>query len=435
MRQAQQFSGHLPAAESPRVTLKRRFTMLRAASADMCANLSPEDCNLQAMPETSPAKWHLAHTTWFFETFVLEPCNAGYLPVNPLYAVLFNSYYNGVGEQYPRAQRGLLSRPTLAEVYRYREAVDAAVLSLLEDAEHPDRELLHARIELGLHHEAQHQELLLTDIKYSLFQNPLFPAYREQRVPALHTTDTVVPLRFIDCPGGEVAIGYACDGFCFDNELPQHAQLVRPFRLANRLVTNGEFLAFIAAGGYANPEYWLADGWNEVQTDKWSQPLYWGRIDGQWFEYALTGLQPLDESEPVNHISYYEAQAFASWAGKRMPTEAEWESVAQLYQPEGNFVDGNVFHPQAAQGDANEIMQLYGDCWEWTNSAYLAYPGYRAPAGAVGEYNGKFMSGQMVLRGGSCMSRAFHVRSSYRNFFYPRDRWQCAGIRLAEDIS
>ena len=431
---AQQSIGPWPEQFSPDEPIAARFATVRAASLSMCAGLSPEDCNLQAIPETSPAKWHLAHTTWFFETFVLEPFSAGYLPANPLYAVLFNSYYNGIGEQYPRAQRGLLSRPTLDEVYAYRQAVDAAVLGLLEDVGDKEGDLIHARIELGLHHEAQHQELLLTDIKYNLFQNPLFPVYREQETMGSSTTDVALPLRFIDCAGGEVDIGHAGNDFCFDNELPRHAQLVRPFRLASRLVTNGEFLAFIAAGGYTDPQHWLADGWHDVQTNKWSQPLYWGKVDGHWFEYTLNGLQPLDESLPVSHISYFEAQAFATWAGKRLPTEAEWESVAQKQRPTGNFVDAGQLHPLTSQGSEDEIGQLYGDCWEWTNSAYLPYSGFKPAAGAVGEYNGKFMSGQIVLRGGSCMSRAFHVRSSYRNFFYPRDRWQCAGFRLAEDI-
>jgi ergothioneine biosynthesis protein EgtB len=437
MSLAKQSAGQLPTQDSTSDAIANSFAQVRTASIDLCKQLSPEDCNLQAMPETSPVKWHLAHTSWFFETFVLEPFNAGYLPVNPLYAVLFNSYYNGIGNQYPRAQRGLLSRPTLDEVYDYRATVDAAVQNLLVDTSHSERQLIDSRIELGLHHEAQHQELLLTDLKYNFFQNPLFPTYRESlddHSIASISPEPVMPLSFIDCVGGEVDIGYAGDDFCFDNELPRHTQLVRPFRFANRLVTNGEYLEFVESGGYRDPEHWLSDGWHDVQQQKWLQPLYWGNLDGRWLEYTLNGLLPLDEAAPVSHLSYYEAQAYAAWAGKRLPTEAEWESVAQLKAPHGNFIAAGHFHPQAARGETDDILQLYGDCWEWTNSAYLPYPGYKPLPGAVGEYNGKFMSGQMVLRGGSCLSDAFHVRSSYRNFFYPRDRWQCSGLRLTEDI-
>jgi ergothioneine biosynthesis protein EgtB len=416
------------------------FAALRETTTDLCATLTPEDCNLQAMPETSPAKWHLAHTTWFFETFVLAEYSSGYLPVNPLYNVLFNSYYNGIGEQFPRPQRALLSRPTLAEVLDYRATVDVAVIELLHDAGNPDanidKKALRARVELGLHHEAQHQELLLTDVKYCLFQNPLLPAYRERGEQGEQSASrAAAPLKFIMCRAGQVEAGYTSDGFCFDNELPRHTQYVVPFMLADRLVTNGEYLEFIEAGGYRDPEHWLADGWNEVQQQNWQQPLYWGNVDGQWLEYSLHGLQPLDESVPVSHISYYEAQAYATWAGVRLPTELEWESVAQQQRVMGNFLDADRLQPQvAARNPAGKILQLYGDVWEWTQSAYLPYPRYQPLSGTVGEYNGKFMSGQMVLRGGSCLSRLFHIRSSYRNFFYPRARWQCAGIRLAADV-
>lgn len=411
-----------------RDTLSTRYQSVRQATAELCDSLTPEDCNLQAMAETSPAKWHLAHTTWFFETFVLEPFQVDYLPVNPLYAVLFNSYYNGIGAQYPRAQRALLSRPTLAEVITYRRRVDEAVLALLAEDAVVSVEM-RERVELGLHHEAQHQELLLTDIKYNLFQNPLLPAYRDRDATAESTI--AVPLQFIASPGGAADLGYDSHGFCFDNELPRHRVWLAPYRVANRLITNGEYLAFVEAGGYQAPAYWLADGWNEVQTEKLTQPLYWGRIDGQWFEYTLNGLQPLDIGAPVSHVSYFEAQAYASWAGKRLPTEAEWEHVACQQPVKGNFLDSEHLQPVSAAGRG--VQQLFGDCWEWTQSAYLPYPGYKAPSGAVGEYNGKFMSGQMVLRGGSCLSAAFHMRVSYRNFFYPRDRWQCTGVRLADD--
>jgi ergothioneine biosynthesis protein EgtB len=424
------------AKEQSKESLADVYATVRESTVALCAGLTPEDCNLQAMPETSPAKWHLAHTTWFFETFVLAEFSTGYLPVYPLYGVLFNSYYNGIGEQFPRAQRALLSRPTLVEVTEYREIVDAAVIRLLNDVSHSHASQIRARVELGLNHEAQHQELLLTDLKYCLFQNPLFPAYREH--DELPSAAQTVPLNFIVCPGGQLETGHSGDDFCFDNELPRHVEHVAPFRLANRLLSNGEFLEFVVAGGYSNPEHWLADGWNEVQQHQWCQPLYWGLIDGQWFEYTLHGLQPLNESAPLSHISYFEAQAYAAWVGKRLPTEAEWESATRGQSVSGNLADAGQLHPQAAttvaQAGAGNILQLYGDCWEWTNSAYLPYPGYQPLVGAVGEYNGKFMSGQMVLRGGSCLSPVFHIRASYRNFFYPRDRWQCAGIRLAADI-
>ncbi len=421
-----------PVAQQPE-SIADAFSALRESSVVLCANLTPEDCNLQAMPETSPAKWHLAHTTWFFESFVLGEYSSNYVPVNPLYAVLFNSYYNGIGEQFPRAERGLLSRPTLAEVIDYRTIVNEAVVELLSDTAHPQRELIHERIELGLHHEAQHQELLLTDVKYNLFQNPLFPAYRQQ-VDAGPLNNTVAPMRFINCEGGQLETGYADNAFCFDNELPRHIEYVAPFKLADRLVTSGEYLEFVIDGGYDNPDHWLADGWHEVTQNNWKLPLYWGSIDGQWLEYTLNGLQPLDESLPISHLSYFEAQAYAAWAGYRLPTEAQWEIAAQLQPVAGNLLDADSLQPQPASNAAGTIGQLYGDCWEWTQSAYLPYPGYQPLPGAVGEYNGKFMSGQMVLRGGSCLSQAFHIRSSYRNFFYPRDRWQCSGIRLAADI-
>jgi ergothioneine biosynthesis protein EgtB len=423
------------ATQQPDASFAEVYSAVRESSTVLCETLTPEDCNLQAMPETSPAKWHLAHTTWFFEAFVLGEYCADYLPVNPLYSVLFNSYYNGIGAQFPRAQRALLSRPTLTEVLDYRATVDAAIIALLNDTDHPQRDLIQARIELGLHHEAQHQELLLTDVRYNLFQNPLLPAYRQpaDAVSSNDVNDTTAPLRFINCPGGELETGYAGAAFCFDNELPRHIEYVAPFKLADRLVTNGEYLEFVTAGGYRNPDHWLADGWTEVQQHQWQQPLYWGNADGQWLEYTLEGLQPLNKSAPVSHLSYFEAQAYAAWAGKRLPTEAEWESAAQQQPVTGNLLDSNRLQPQASNNVAGAIGQLYGDCWEWTQSAYLPYAGYQPMTGAVGEYNGKFMSGQMVLRGGSCLSQAFHIRSSYRNFFYPRDRWQCSGIRLAAD--
>ncbi|MEE4185066.1 MAG: ergothioneine biosynthesis protein EgtB [Gammaproteobacteria bacterium] len=398
---------------------------VRARTEALCAGLSAEDCNLQAMPDTSPAKWHLAHTTWFFDTFVLQPFEAGYRSAEPAYAVLFNSYYNGIGEQYPRAQRGLLSRPGLDEVLDYRADITARVTKLLQSAADP---AVLERVELGLHHEAQHQELLLTDLKYSFFQNPLFPKY----TAAAAAAGTVVePQRFVDYPSGTMEIGAGDKGFAFDNERPRHAQIVPPFRLAQRLTTNAEYLDFVADGGYSQPEYWLADGWQTLKSEGWRHPLYWGRIDGEWFEYTLAGLQPLNPAAPVAHLSLFEASAYAAWAGKRLPTELEWETAAGAAAVTGNFAEQGSLHPEPAQPGAT---QLFGDCWEWCNSAYLPYPGFRVAAGAVGEYNGKFMSSQFVLRGGSCLSAQFHIRPTYRNFFYAPDRWQCTGIRLAESV-
>lgn len=405
--------------------LSEQLRAVRNRTEALCAGLSPEDCNLQAMPDTSPAKWHLAHTAWFFDTFVLQPFEPDYAPANPVYAVLFNSYYNGVGEQYPRAARGLLSRPALAEVLDYRATVTERVAALLEQCAEPP---LLERVELGLHHEAQHQELLLTDLKYSLFQNPLFPAYTDAE-----PLDAAEPSAqtFVEYAGGTVEIGAGDDAFAFDNERPRHAQIVAPYRLARRLTTNAEYLDFVADGGYSNPEFWLADGWQHISSEGWQHPLYWGRIDGEWFEYTLAGLQPLNPVAPVSHLSLYEASAYAVWAGRRLPTELEWEHAAGAHEFTGHFAERERFHPEPPDAGAH---QLFGDCWEWCNSAYLPYPGFRAAAGAVGEYNGKFMSNQFVLRGGSCLSAQFHIRASYRNFFYAPDRWQCTGLRLAESV-
>jgi ergothioneine biosynthesis protein EgtB len=409
--------------------LLERYRSVRAQTEALCSGLSPEDCNLQAMPETSPVKWHLAHTTWFFETFVLQASQPDYLPVQPLYGVLFNSYYNGVGEQYPRSQRGLLSRPSLDEVQAYRRQIDVEIIALLNAADHPEQSLIAERVELGLHHEAQHQELLLTDLKYCLFQNPLFPVYGANDAVAEHSQS--VPLEFIDQSGGTVTIGAPGNDFAYDNESPRHDVIVQPFSIANRLVTNSEFLEFMEAGGYQNPEYWLADGWKEVTSGQLRHPLYWGKVGTDWCEYTLHGLVSLEPNMPVAHVSWYEANAYASWAQARLPTESEWENAASAVAMAGQFLEDGDFHPRAAAADTG-LQQLYGHCWEWTNSAYLPYPGFSPSAGAIGEYNGKFMGNQLVLRGGSCLSAAFHIRASYRNFFYAGDRWQCTGIRLAQ---
>lgn len=405
--------------------LPKRYAAVRARSEALCRPLCIDDYGVQPMDDASPPKWHLAHTTWFFETFLLTEFLDAYSPVDERYETLFNSYYNGVGEPFPRPQRGLLSRPTVSEVQEYRAIVDRAMQALLEREDDEVRR----RIELGLQHEQQHQELILTDLKYNLGLNPLKPAYQE----GLDTTAANAPaLGFAAHDGGGVRIG-AGAGFCFDNELPRHKVWLHPFALADRLVTNGEYLEFMNDGGYRNPAWWLADGWSAVCAQGWSAPLYWREQDGRWFEYRLGGEQPLALSDPVVHVNALEADAYARWAGCRLPTECEWEAAARGLDPTvGNFADAGRLHPG---GLSSAQAQMFGDLWEWTSSAYGPYPGYRPLAGALGEYNGKFMSSQLVLRGGSCATPKGHVRASYRNFFRPADRWQFSGIRLAKDAA
>ena len=406
--------------------LSQRFSQVRADSLRFCEPLETEDYCLQAMPETSPPKWHLAHTTWFFETFILKQYEAGFVPFNPAFEVLFNSYYNGIGAQHPRPERGLLSRPVLDDVLAYRADVDRRIENLLSSG-HPEQEAIVTLVELGTHHEQQHQELFFTDIKYSLSRNPLAPPYDDAALPA------VGPLHdggWLEHPGGRVSIGHQDGGFCFDNELPVHEVLLQPFALADRLVTNAEYLGFIEDGGYHRPELWLSDGWATVQAQGWEAPLYWRSAGESRQEYTLYGLRDLQPAAPVSHVSGYEADAYARWAGFRLPSEFEWEVVAAGHELEGQFVESGVWHP-LAPGQA-EDTQLHGCLWEWTSSAYGPYPGYRPASGAVGEYNGKFMANQLVLRGGSCVTSRSQLRPSYRNFFYPPDRWQFSGIRLAQ---
>jgi ergothioneine biosynthesis protein EgtB len=381
------------------------------------------------MPDASPVKWHLAHTTWFFETFVLEPHEPGFRAFHPAFRVLFNSYYNGIGEKHPRPQRGLLTRPSLAEVLRYRGAVDERVRALLGG--HGADAGLGALIKLGLQHEQQHQELLLTDVKHLLAQNPLLPPYSENAREA-RSAAAAAPLQWIAYDGGAAQIGHAGEGFAFDNEVPRHTVLLAPFELGGRLVTNAEYRAFVEDGGYTDPRHWLSDGWDWMQANRLAQPLYWLAERGAWREFSLGGAIALDPGRPACGLSYYEADAYARWAGARLPTEFEWEAAAQSARVEGNFADRGGLHPLPA--DAARPAQLYGDCWEWTQSAYAPYPGYRAADGAIGEYNGKFMVNQYVLRGGSCATPAGHVRASYRNFFPASARWQFSGIRLARDL-
>ena len=408
-----------------------RFEAIRAATARLAAPLKVEDYVVQSAPEVSPTKWHLAHTTWFFEAFVLTPFVADYQPFSPQYAHLFNSYYQTVGQMHAREKRGLLSRPTVSEIYCYREEVDERVCNLIAECTRRDWAEIAARIELGLHHEQQHQELLLMDIKHVFATNPLLPSYRP--TAPLETFDAP-PLRFVSLEGGIASVGHKGDAFCYDNELPRHQSLLRPYRLANRCVTNDEYANFIADGGYQRSELWLSDGWATVQARGWTAPLYWEAEGEGWAEFRLAGLQPIDPNTPVVHVSYYEADAFARWAGHRLPTEAEWEVVAEQHPIRGNFVESGLLHPRPAR-DGEFVEQIFGDVWEITKSPYTAYPGFRPLEGSLGEYNGKFMSGQMVLRGGSCVTPQDHMRSSYRNFFLPDQRWSFQGFRLAADCA
>jgi ergothioneine biosynthesis protein EgtB len=412
-----------------------RYASIRAASLALAAPLSPEDCQVQSMPDASPAKWHLAHVTWFFETFLLERFDPGFAPFDPAFRVLFNSYYQGVGAQHPRAQRGLVTRPTLAQVLRYRAHVDERMQALL--AARAGEAEIEALVALGLQHEQQHQELLLTDIKHALSFNALAPAYA-RRWPMAQLRPQA--LRWFGHEGGLVELGYSADAdgpFCFDNETPRHRAYAGPFEIASRPATYGDFLAFIDDGGYARPELWLSMGWDWVRGAGRKVPLYWQRDGERWFSHTLQGRVEIDPHTPVCHLSYFEADAFARWSGARLPSELEWELAARALRTTaalGNFADRGAFHPLPQKDPVgDEPVQMFGDVWEWTQSAYLAYPRYRPLPGAVGEYNGKFMCNQFVLRGGSCATPAGHVRASYRNFFPPDAQWQFSGVRLARD--
>ncbi|UHD17269.1 ergothioneine biosynthesis protein EgtB [Thiocapsa bogorovii] len=422
--------------DAVRADLAGDFRRVRALTEQLCAPLAIEDYILQTRIETSPPKWHLAHVSWFYETFLLRPFLPGYRVFHPRFDYLFNSYYEQTGSGFwPRPERGLLSRPTVAEVYNYRHHVDEAMLTLIAECATTDWPTVAKRLHIGLHHEQQHQELLVTDIKQNFAYNPLRPAYRKDLTQAPPADPE--PLHWVGFEGGVVEIGADSRGFSYDNEGPRHRSFLEPFALGDRPVTNGEFRQFIDDGGYRDPALWLSDGWATVRKEGWRSPLYWEEVDGVWQIMTLGGMRPLNPAEPVCHVSYYEADAFATWAGKRLPTEVEWEHAAEGVRVEGNFVDEGYLHPRpatrlAAEQGAGELKQLFGDVWEWTASAYLSYPGYRAVAGALGEYNGKFMCNQMVLRGGSCASSQDHLRATYRNFFYPQERWQFKGFRLAE---
>ncbi len=434
------------------------YRRVRAATAALAAPLAPEDCQAQSMPDASPVKWHLAHTTWFFETFLLGEFVGSYKPANPEYRVLFNSYYNAVGDKHPRPQRGLLTRPSLQEVMDYRACVDEAMTAAIAHGAVGDSEAFDALLVLGLNHEQQHQELILTDVKHLLSCNPLGPAYAVPATPpqaAAPGKEAALAgeqaaenaASFLGFDGGIVDIGHDGRGFCFDNELPAHQVLLQPFELADRLVTCAEYLAFVRDGGYRRPEFWLSLGWDRIQAEGWTMPLYWraaqapAEVAGPIEVFGLAGWQPLDPAAPVAHLSYFEADAYARWAGCRLPTETEWEHAAGLTPPIGedaNLLERGELRPLPAAsrgaGDRRSLQQMWGDLWEWTASAYLPYHGFRTSAGAVGEYNGKFMCNQFVLRGGSFASPRSHIRKSYRNFFPPEARWQFSGLRLARDV-
>lgn len=414
--------------------LLSQYYSVRTTTCNLCESLSAEDQVVQSMPDASPTKWHLAHTSWFFETFVIQAVKGQSTCFHPAFAHLFNSYYHSVGTRHPRSQRGLLTRPCLADVFRYRRYVDEQIEQILTASAKEQRasqELLD-RLELGLHHEQQHQELILTDIKHLLSNNPLRPAYCECiKLPP----DSLTNLDWLKVPEGIYTVGHQRDGFCFDNELPAHQVILRPFALASRLITNQEYMEFIDDGGYRRSELWLSDGWEHIQREGWQVPLYGDVTERELF--TLSGQRPIVASEPVCHVSFYEADAYARWAKARLPTEQEWEVAAEQRASElwqrTNFAEDRHFHPVAV-GPHESLSQMLGDVWEWTASPYLAYPGYQAPVGALGEYNGKFMCNQFVLRGGSCATPRSHIRTTYRNFFPPHARWQFSGIRLARSL-
>ena len=427
----------LTASQTRVQALRKRLHQIRKFTSSLCVGLEPEDCVVQSMPDVSPTKWHLAHTTWFFETFILKKFVPGYQAEIPEYAYLFNSYYNAAGDMHRRDLRGLISRPTVTEAQRYRASVDSHIDDLLSNSAESLLDEMEPIFVLGMHHEQQHQELLITDIKHVFAQNPLHPVFRQQNRDLV--AGETSPIQFIDFEETVTAIGHDGDGFAYDNEGPRHRALVPAFSLATRPITNGEYIAFIEDNGYNRPEFWLSLGWMTVNEQRWTAPLYWTKHDGAWWNFTLSGLRPVDQSEPVTHISYFEADAYANWAGARLPTEFEWERAALSCPLEGNFVETESFHPAAAlrgvsaEKPGKRLDQMFGDVWEWTRSAYSPYPGYRAVPGALGEYNGKFMCNQYVLRGGSCATSRTHVRRTYRNFFQPEKRWQFTGIRLARD--
>jgi ergothioneine biosynthesis protein EgtB len=417
-----------PVTESGQPSLLEHYLKVRQMSLHLCSPLSVEDHSLQPMADASPAKWHLAHTTWFFETFLLSNYLEDYQPFNPAFRNFFNSYYNAIGDRPLRALRHILSRPSLEEIHAYREYVDHAMDHLLL-CDPP--EIARQLVMLGINHEQQHQELIVTDVKNGLWSNPLHPAYHNPEYAHLQRSESPVSaLGWQSYSAGLHPVGFEGTGFSFDNEGPRHQVYLEAFRLASRLVTNGEYLAFMRDNGYGKPEFWLSDGWDAVRNNQWAAPFYWQQRDGEWWYYTIEGMQLLDENEPVCHVSFYEADAYARWAGARLPSEFEWEVAAGNVPIEGNLAGSGMLQPRPAAGNG-KLSQMYGDVWEWTGSAYLSYPNFKPTAGAVGEYNGKFMCNQMVLRGGSCATPQSHIRPTYRNFFPPHVRWQFSGIRLA----
>jgi ergothioneine biosynthesis protein EgtB len=409
---------------------------VRDLSTRLCRGLQPEDFVVQSCPDVSPTKWHLAHTTWFFETFVLKVWMPRYRTEVPQYAYLFNSYYNAAGDMHRRDLRGLISRPTVAETYHYRKTVDECLTKLIQNADDAMLREIAPVLVLGLNHEQQHQELLLTDIKHVFAQNPLYPVF-ESAAHKERPPQKVAQQRFVEFDEAMVPIGHGTDAFSYDNEGPQHRAFVPAFSLSNRLITNGEYLAFIDAGGYTRPEFWLSLGWTTVQEQRWQAPLYWVKREDGWWNFTMSGFRPVDESEPVTHISYFEADAYANWDGARLPTEFEWERAAASQPIEGNFVGSERFHPVRVPEHSNDgqLFQIYGDVWEWTRSAYLPYPDTVRCRVRSASTTVKFMCNQMVLRGGSCATSRDHIRLTYRNFFQPEKRWQFTGIRLARDIT
>ena len=419
-----------PITETENDSLQTQYRSIRSCTEEICTPLEIEDYCIQTTPEVSPPKWHLAHTAWFFETLVLKPFLNQYKNFHPLYGQLFNSYYGTIGNYHPRPERGFLSRPTVKDIYNYRHYVDHHMIQLIAQLDHPARENIITRTILGLNHEQQHQELLLTDIKYNFAYNPLRPAYKPS---LLLPHNNASKLDWINFEEGIHHCGFDSNEFAYDNETPHHRTFLRAFKLASRPVTNREYLEFVNAEGYQTVELWLSEAWKVIQAQRWLAPLYWEKIDGEWLYMTLAGMKPVDLDAPVSHVSYFEAAAYARWAGKRLPTEYEWEVGAVKTPIKGNFYDNGYLQPIASTGESS-LSQMFGDVWEWTQSPYTPYPGYQQARGPLGEYNGKFMSTQMVLRGGSCATSLNHIRPTYRNFFYPHERWQFSGFRLAEDV-
>ncbi|HMB97632.1 MAG TPA: ergothioneine biosynthesis protein EgtB [Balneolaceae bacterium] len=409
--------------------LIEKFRKVRSFTEEITEPLEIEDYVVQVTKNASPAKWHLAHTTWFFETFLLEKELDDYDPVHPQYSYLFNSYYLQTGVPHCRARRGNISRPTVKQVYEYRKSINESVQKLLSSATESQYQKWGPIVEIGIHHERQHQELLLTDLKYMFSQNPLNPVYKSVDRPKIKSLPEISWVPFKE---GVYKIGHNGKGFGYDNEFPRHKTYIHDFELADRLVTNGEFMEFIESGAYSETKWWLDEGYSTVRDENWNAPLQWREIDGEWHQFTLSGLEKIDPNDPVTHVSYFEADAYARWKGYRLPTEQEWEVAAETLDIEGSFADAGHLHPMALQSENEGLKQMFGEAWQWTQSSYSPYPGYQPLPGALGEYNGKFMCNQYVLRGGSCATSKSHYRKTYRNFFYADERWQFTGIRLAK---